>query len=911
MENIISLTEKIINEPYQLSEKQKKAVILNTKNIKIIAGAGAGKTETLARKIIYLILVKKIEPKYIVAFTFTDRAAESLRNRIYNIATYFNAIEILNHLGEMYIGTIHSYSKRILEDYFDYGNYNLLDENQEVAFLLHNKYQLEITEYEKNMTKSILAFHRTANMIYNELINKDTLKKNATDFYIKFNKYNKLLEKHKLMTFGKIIYDLVIKLREDEKKIKEINVKYLFVDEFQDINYLQYSLIKLIGEYSNVTVIGDKRQTIYQWRGSNYKFFDDFNEEFNDVETVIIPENRRSLKNIVINANKFVKSFNDSNYEEMDYINNDDGALVLGRFNHYNDEARNIVETILKLKNNNIIKKYSDIAILMRSIKHSSDCIITEFKNHNIPYIIAGKIGLFKRDEATALGLIFLWFSDEKQWKLENKKFNNEDLLKCVYKIWSNIIVLENYDDFKKAICNIKAKIYLDNTNNSDKYENLTEIFQDVLNVLNYKSLDYQKDQIIMANIGRFNQLLTDYESANWYGGKHSSLKVIIKGLYYYINTYALTSYEEQQIDDLKNLDAVQIMTVHQAKGLEWPIVFLTSISQGIFPISMVGKKLNWCGVPANLFDKKRYEGNLEDEKRLFYVAITRPKNNLIITNYKIKTSKPYNGSEFIDNLALDLFENYNINNNYYFMKDSEKKEELKSFNTTELIKYNQCHYAYLLRNIFGYQPGINEAIGFGNALHFVLRKAADLMKEGYNEASAITEAMDEYFHLPFAGERVLNNFSKSGKNILINFVQEHPNILKNSENLEYRLEYPIENASVIGKVDIVIKDNELGFEIIDYKTDKNVGTYEESFMQINTYAIGLKKLGKNVSKGYVAYLKENELKEVNTNDESQNLSEDEIKAYINSIKSNNFNPTIDNHCNNCDVKKICKYYRV
>jgi len=913
MENIKNLSESIINRPQKLSKSQKTAVKSNKNYIKIIAGAGAGKTETLARRIIYLILVKKVDPKSIVAFTFTDRAAESLRSRIYSLASYFKAYEILNHFGEIYIGTIHSYAKRILEDYFNLGNYIILDQNKEMAFLLNKAYDLEINGYEKNLVRSVIDFQRTSNMVYNELIDIDKLKKNATDFYIKFNSYNKLLENYKLFNFGKIIYDLDNKLRENESKINEINVKYLFVDEFQDINYAQYCLIKLIGKYSNIVVVGDKRQTIYQWRGSNYKFFDDFDKEFPNVETIIIPENRRSLKNIVINANKFVNSFNDSKYNDMKYDNNKDGAgaLILGRFDDYNDEANNIAKTILKLKNNGTIKNYSDIGILMRSVKKSADGIIKALKENNIPYIIAGNVGLFKRDEAMSLAMIFSWLSDSETAEFDG--ITGDDLLKKAYNLWSNIVKINDYEAFKNDIDDIKNKIFEsgnDHKNESDKgYKHLTAVFQDVLNALNYKSLDIENDELIMANIGRFNELLTDYETAYWYGGKKSSLKTIITHLYKYIKNYAMDYYDEQEIDDIKDLNAVNIMTVHQAKGLEWPFVFLTSISNKIFPNSMVGKKLCWCGVPDDLFDRKRYEGSIEDEKKLFYVAITRPKYNLIITNYKEKNNRNYRDSDFIENLSLNLFEDFSIDKNRYFNCASEKKEDLKSFGITDLMRYDNCHYSYLLRNIFGYQPGINEAIGYGNALHFVLRMASKLMDEGYDCENAVIEAIDEYFHLPYAGEKTLKNLKHSGLEILKKFVANHAETLKNEDNVEYRLEFPIEKASIIGKVDIVIKDKDNSFEILDYKTDKSVQKEDQSFIQLNTYAMGLAKLGKEPLKAHIAYLTENELKEIDISKESRKLAEDEIIGYIKNIENKNFKANAGNHCKNCDVKKICRYY--
>ena len=144
--------------------------------------------------------------------------------------------------------------------------------------------------------------------------------------------------------------------------------------------------------------------------------------------------------------------------------------------------------------------------------------------------------------------MIFLWLSDKTDDNFDD--IAGDDLLKKAYRLWSNIVKFEDYETFKNEISSIKDKIF----KFKSSYPHLTTVFQEVLNVLNYKSLDIEKDELVMANIGRFNELLTDYETAHWYGGRKSSLKYIVSNLYWYIKTYAMNYYDEQEVEEIKDL---------------------------------------------------------------------------------------------------------------------------------------------------------------------------------------------------------------------------------------------------------------------------------------------------------------------------------------------------------------------
>lgn len=318
-----ALVEKIL---YKLSEDQRKAVLSESRYNRIIAGAGAGKTETLTRRIVYLLAVKEVPPSAIVAFTFTEKAAQSMKSRVYQRVGEICGEKATANLGEMYIGTIHAYAKRVLEDHFRFGNYNVLDDNQEIAFLMRHSWSMGL-HTEGWHPKNVPDFLKTVNMAWDELLDEKELNKRAPEFFRKMKKYEELLIEHRLLTFGRIIYNAVLELRQAPDTLSD--VKYLLVDEYQDINKAQAELIEFVGRNGAVFVVGDPRQSIYQWRGSDERFFSKFTEKFPDALPISIRENRRSGKRIVGNANKFADSFERAHYEAMDPTRLEDGFVAI------------------------------------------------------------------------------------------------------------------------------------------------------------------------------------------------------------------------------------------------------------------------------------------------------------------------------------------------------------------------------------------------------------------------------------------------------------------------------------------------------------------------------------------------------------------------------------------------------
>ncbi len=901
-------TEEIISKPFMLSKDQTKAVLSKSRYNRIIAGAGAGKTETLTKRIAYLLLVKKVEPSSIVAFTFTEKAAQSMKDRIYRRIEGILGSNSTANLGEMYIGTIHAYAKRILEDFFRFGNHGVLDSNQEIAFLMRHGWGLGISKYDRSYARSCQFFLRTVNMVWGEMLDEELLKSRAPTFHRRMKRYKDLLEEHRQLTFGRMIYQVVLNLRNAPDTLS--HVKHLLVDEYQDINRAQSELIGFVGKNGSIFVVGDPRQSIYQWRGSDERFFDIFADTFPNTEKVTIPENRRSTKRIVKNANKFADSFKRVRYAHMAPTRDEEGFIGLVSNETPVDEARWIADQIEELVQKKSLK-FSDIGVLTRSVSTSAGLLIDQLKERRIPYIVGGKVGLFKRDEAQALGRIFSWFWNdgfwvEDPWK-RSERVSEGELLTTGVAYWDAAHEHGHPNDTVEKLTLIKEDL------NSIKssYNNFTKVYYDVLTALGFQRLVYEvpNDATLMANLGRFNNLLTDYEAANRIGGRTPRWERDLKGLCWFMNTYALQAYEEQPSDDIRGIDAVQVMTIHQAKGLEWPVVFLLSTVDRRFPPSMLGREQIWCGVPRDMFDVDRYEGGLEDERRLFYVAITRARDILVISYFR-RISNRVKRSRFIEDAESSVISELNDAEMLpdVSINPSSFSDEMQTFSAGEIITYNICPHMYLLRDIWGYQPELNIAIGFGNALHYCLRRVGELIKnEGYSPLSAVATSVDEDFHMPFVGGVVLNNFRQRAKNLLINFSKKYGDDLEHIEEVEYRLEYPIHNATIMGKVDVILREGGK-LEVRDYKTSDEARTFDEASVQVKLYAAGLKSLGRPIANGSVAYLEEAEVRMVDVTDPSLIDSQNYAERTVEKIAKGQFNPNKGESCERCDQRQICRW---
>jgi len=900
------LLQKILNEPKALSEDQKEAVLSEDDYIRIIAGAGTGKTETLTRKIVYLLMYKEVKPSSIVAFTFTEKAAQNMKSRIYERVLSLGGEEACFNLGEMYVGTIHGYCSRILQDFFDYGNYDVFDENQEMAFLSRIGWGLGFGK-NTNYFNECKMFYDTLNVYYSEMIVDDLLEKQANIFYKNLKKYEEQLDHHKRLTFNRMIslanYNI-------EKYPDSLNkVEYLVVDEYQDINRAQEKLINLIGKNAKIFIVGDPRQTIYQWRGSDERCFDDFCKGRN-VKLVSISENRRSTVSVIEVANNFANSFNRVKYDPLKPMRAETGEVYHLAHETNEDEAIWIADQIEKLVRNEICR-FSDIAILMRSVTTSAPPFIDEFRGRDIPFIVGGRVGLFRRLETQAVGRLFMWLHEEGFW-IPNpwnwrERIEGDELLYSALDCWGEGVPYYEFPkEIEKQLREWKEKTF------SGGFPSFADSYLSLLKVLGYLNLDPSdpNQAVIMANLGRFSSIITDYEISITLGGRKRNWASDIKNLCYFVNTYAMTSYEEHMGDDIRGIEAVQIMTVHQAKGLEWPIVFIPCLNRGRFPSSMTGRQRDWA-IPRSLFNCTKYEGDIEDEKKLLYVALTRSKDYLILSNFEAINNR-VDQSQFLSNIPQDKVLSISPEDNLGIVSISKVKdsEEIETFTAGEIILYQKCPYLYRLRNVWNYQkPGLIPLLGYGRSLHHCLRRAHEMMaNEGFEDIySAIATSVEDNFFLPFAPPYLFTNAKDKALDTLIQYTEKNEEDMKRIREVETRLEFPVQRATIVGKVDVILNYGDSS-EVRDYKTSDTVTTNEEASMQVQIYSKGLRILGEDISSGSIAFLENGEIVPVDVSLNSLDVTIEKVENHINEIMNQSFNPNPSDFCDICDYCVICRW---
>jgi len=896
--------EALNKELNTLSEDKLKAVKSSKKFLKIIAGAGAGKTTTLAMKIVYL-LSNGVKPEEIVAFTFTERAAQNMKNKVYEKMSKIDS-ELCDHLGKMFIGTIHAFAFQILQDHFDFGNYDTLDENQEMAFMLRHGWNFGLGG--KGYIKNCDTFLRSVSVVYDELIKNVLLEKKDNSFSKHLKEFENLLDTHRLMTFSRMIPLLVQKMEKNNSHLKYI--KHLIVDEYQDINKAQQKLIELISKTANVYVVGDPRQCIYQWRGSDRDYFDNFENIFDksNSDLIYIKENRRSCKEIVENANKFSKTLKGKN-EEMTPFKKSEGAVVKLEFENPETEANNICNEIKKLVESNKCS-YSDISILFRSVKTSAKPFIEEFKKLKVPYIVGGKIGLFQRDEAQLMGRLFAWLSQDGFWIKSSYNWNDplsgDDLLNSSKELWQNVFSKvdfpeNNIKEWKNEVIN-------------GSYDDLSDAFQELLVILGFWDLN-QEDKLnaaIMANLGRFNTLLIDFQSSVRLGGHSFNWARDLKSLAWFMNSYAYEAYEEQPAEDIRGIEAVQIMTVHQAKGLEWLMVFMPGLTDLRFPTTRLGKEQNWL-ISRDIFPVARYEGSEDDERRLFYVAITRARDFLALSYFK-KMKNNVDKSPFLEELNLRAIENNKIT--YPKLERIENEDEIQTFAGGEIVDYNRCGYLYRLNHVWNYPSIFSPRLGFGKSLHHCLRRASELIKsEGLEPEKAVNKVFEMgEFHLPYASGIQKDVMTKSAKQSLINYSKKYKKDMENIEEVEARIEFPLEKATIAGRIDVLIGPKN-SLEIRDYKTSDSIISIDESSLQVQLYTMGLKKIKDKIDKATIAYIKETEghsqIVPVEISEKTLEKIRIKTKDTISNIKKGVWKAKCGDHCEKCSYKKICRYTKV
>lgn len=603
-----------------LNEKQKEALLKTDGAVLVIAGAGSGKTKVLTHKIAYLVEEKNIKPWNILAITFTNKAAREMEERVAGL--------IGTKAKDVWLGTFHAICLRILRKYIDrlgYTNsFSIYDVSEQKTAIKRILKDLDIDTKIIN-EKYIQAAISNAK---NDMITPENMEVSESNYNQRiiakvYGIYQKRLKSNNAVDFDDII-NLTIKLLEENEDIKEYysdRFQYVLVDEYQDTNKVQFNLIKILSsKHKNITVVGDNDQGIYSFRGANIQNILDFEKDFKDAEVIKLEQNYRSTRKILDVANSIIKN-NESKYDKNLWTNSETGKdVVVRKLNSQYFEADFVEQTIKDLIENEGYS-YKDIAVLYR-MNSLSRVIEDKFVQAGTPYKMVGGQKFYDRKEIKDV-ISYLRLVENQADNVafmrvinEPKRGIGDATISKVSKIsmetgLSMYEITKNADQFGLNALFAKSREFVSMIDRyaEDKFElKLSEVMKGIVEESNYLTRlkeESKKDDVALNRIENIEELynaILEYEKTN-----------LDSDLTGYLESIAITS----DVDNLEDEDnKVTLMTLHSSKGLEYKVVFLIGLEEGIFPSS-----------------KSLYEQDgVEEERRLCYVGVTRAKERLYIT---------------------------------------------------------------------------------------------------------------------------------------------------------------------------------------------------------------------------------------------------------------------------------------
>ncbi len=907
-----------------LSTSQQQVVDHRSGHLQVIACAGSGKTESISRRVAALV-AEGLEPKSIIAFTFTEKAAAELKDRIYRRVADMKGREFLGRLGPMYVGTIHGYCLSMLQEQVPaYGNYEVIDPHRHAALLQREARRLDLKRLGTGLYNSIAAFNEVVDIIGNELIPTDQLPAPIREVY---EDYLDTLDRYHLLTFSLIVHRAVEELEKPEIHAQiHGRIRHLIVDEFQDINPAQERLIRLLGaDPVHVAVVGDDDQSIYQWRGSDTNHILSFASSWPEVTSVSLATNRRSVRGIVHAANDFAGTIDPRLPKAMNGAREHEGPeLVPWSAENSEEEAERIAVQIEHLHAKGF--SYRDIAVLYRSVRTSCGPLLEALEERGIPFNCGGRTGLFLQQEANVVARTYAWLVDndwrEARYGGEAEEITLPDLLVTYEAVFNGGNPISDLEAFLKD--------WKGNVSDTRRPANLVGDYYRLLRILGAHELDLDNpvDNARCGVTARFSNLLADYENATRRSRRvfePDGTEVVKagtnRGIWYYRNLasyiqhYAKDAYEDFSGESFEEVDAVAIVTVHQAKGLEWPVVFLPSLTSRRFPSSRAGRDRDWV-LPESVFPdevRQRYQGGDAEERRLFYVALTRARDCVYLSWFR-RIKQAMKPSPYL----IDLFGD----------EPPEGPDELPTpepeatgsgneaapsqVSFSDLALYDNCPQQYRLAKSFGFQNVLVAELGYGNAIHHVLRLVAEhvLATGSPPSAAQVTDLIAQGFYLPFANQWGYDSMRASATKLIERYHEEWQEDLERIWATERPFEIHTEDGVLAGRADVILSNEKAGpdrLSIVDYKSSTDSDRDAMFAFQLAVYAAAGRGESLEVDSAFVHDLKTGSRDEKDVSVHAADAAVERATTLLGGIRRGEFpsSPEPDK-CKRCDYRRLC-----
>lgn len=841
-----------------LTPAQTRAIEYAGRNLQLIACAGSGKTEVVARRVVHLLApgrADSLAPRNIVAFTFTEKAAAELKERI--VIRTREALGELPGMAEMFVGTIHAFCLELLKSESPkHLKYEVLNEVQQALFIDRHSKQSGLTASTDLAGNALKRYRDTKHYITAlsilreaELEPKGLGRCSILDG---LEAYAALLDDRSYLDYSSILVAAVEILTNDDglrERFAE-RIKYVIVDEYQDVNPVQEAIIWSLHDLgARICVVGDDDQTIYQWRGSDVENILTFAKRYPGVDQIPIEENFRSSDGIVETARPFIEQ-NDTRLTKAMKPTRaqpyEAGDVVALAFANPAAEAQHIAATAQALRGVAFDEdgkerglSWSDMAVLLRSVRANAEPITDALRAAGIPFVVTGMTNLFGTAEAEAARQLFYFIADrgpdeaavEEAWTAANLGLDADALRAAI-----------------QGAAAAKAALTDPNQKRWGQYS-IQRVFLAFLDEAGVREerVPNGRDEVVFYNLGKFSQLISDYEAIHF----HSKPSEKYGSFADFLQFRADDAYPEGwQDNQYANPDAVRIMTVHQAKGMQWPVVFVPALLKNRFPAKKPGGRNVWHLLPrTGVKGQARFEGTIEDERRLFYVAMTRSQKFLHLTWAPIAGNQLFQKrSQFWDDILASKFVKRKAPDYSARMRLPPTPRAGVAnvvFSFSDLKYFFECPYQFKLRVLYGFNAPIHEALGYGKSLHDALAEVhARAIRGDVAQSSEVPRLVETHLHAPYAYPALRKQLEAAAERVILDYLSDNRDLFDKIEFSEKLIEIGLgDGVTVNGRIDLVRRVDTGETTIVDLKSSDRAQAEEVTEAQLHVYALGYQEL--------------------------------------------------------------------
>jgi ATP-dependent DNA helicase UvrD/PcrA len=905
-------------------------------NMQLIACAGAGKTERVALRVVAQLSLDGIDPENVVAFTYNERAAAELKERI--AKRYEEARGTRDGLADLYVGTIHGYCLDLLQQHaFDALAYTVLNDVQQRLLISRNCRKCGLTEvlgwnryWQSSTFADLMAILREGDIDYAAL--------EGTDAGECLERYVEILNRKRYFDFSSIVSEAVAMIEEDEgfrQRVAE-RVRYLTVDEYQDVNPVQERLVRALAEAgAKVTVVGDDDQLLYAWRGSSASNILTFTDRYDDVEVERLERNFRSSRGVVDLAETVIELNAGERLDKgMESAGNqpyEDGDIVMEASETAPDEAayvgtriKELIGTPFKDRPDSAERglSYNDVAILVR-VKKLIGPIADALEGASIPYVVAGVANLFRATEALAARELFYLLAGRSSeqnlhdaWAVADLGLSTDDL--------SGGLSVARED--RESIADGTGRFGIYNLQRSFlRFLEAVELREEKIGG-DSPSHAHRRAEVVFYNLGKFSQAISDFEQIHFQSDPQRKYEEFAGFLEY----QAESIYPEGWLESrYVTPDAVQILTIHQAKGLQWPAVFVPGLTKNFFPPRGAGGISPWHAIPDGVvLNKNDYEESDVDERRLFYVACTRAKKFLTITraDYKPGEKQTYRTPSFLwdeATVALAAIDPPDPATEGDKLEPS-PAESISDvgLSFSELRYAFECPYSFKLRFLYGFNPPLAEALGYGKGLHDCLFELHDRALHGGDTSEAVCEELvKRHLNVPFAYPKLERELSEKAVTRLRAYIAARSVDFDKIEHAERPVEIELGNGvRVSGRIDLIRRRDTNEVVVIDFKSSPRAQQEEVTDLQLRLYALGYRQAtGEDAQAVVVDNLDDlSNPREEHVTEATLREAHEAVLDAADLMRSNKFprrpqgadEPARDHTCERCDMAGICGTHR-